>query len=105
MSVVPRGLHQDAPQVGVAGLGDGAPTISLSARMLRGNEAGVAHDLSGVLKSREATELCSKRNSSHFGDASQSLERVDGSAELLRCSRRCAIDCGVESLDALRLVI
>src|SRR6202035_1363760 len=54
VAVGPPRLHDDAPKMGVAGLGDAAAPSPRAARVLAGAQAAIAHQLGG---SREAGEL------------------------------------------------
>src|SRR6516165_5674363 len=68
MAIVPGGLHEHAPRVGVAGLGEGPAPLTVPRRVLTGDQAQVGHQLAGV---REPLEVDDFRPEYH------GRERVD----------------------------
>jgi hypothetical protein len=105
MPVVPSRLHEHAPKVRVAGLGDGAATRLWSARVLGRHHARVAHHLAGLLEATEAAEFGRECDGRYFCHASQRLQRFDDRSQLLGRGFDGLINRGVEALDALNLVI
>jgi hypothetical protein len=65
MAVVPGGLDEEAPRVGVPGAGDGAALLRLSARVFAGDEAEEGHEGTG---SREAAEVVELGDEAHCRD-------------------------------------
>src|SRR6516225_1709152 len=105
VSVVPGGLHEYAAQVRVAGLGDAAAPRLRTTRMLRRNNAGVAHDLRRALEAAEAAELRGESNGCHLRDSAQRLQRVHDCTKLSGRGRYGAVDRAFQELDSLRLVV
>jgi hypothetical protein len=89
----------------VAGFGHRATPSFGATRVLRRHHACVAHHLPGLLEATEAAKLGGERDRGHFGNPTQSLQRIDDGSQLLGRGIDSAIDGGIEPLDALSLVV
>ena len=77
VSVRPGRLNHDAPQVGIAGLGDPAAADPVTAGVLAGHRAAVAHQLPGPAKARDLAQFGHDRGRGHLRDSTQGLQRGD----------------------------
>ena len=89
----------------VACLGDGTASCLRAARVLGRNHPRVAHHLPGFLEATEAAELGCERDSRHFGEPSQSLQRIDDGSQLLGRGSDGLVDSRIEAFNALALMV
>ena len=100
MPITPRRLGDNAPQMRVARLADGASPYALPAGVLTRDHAGVTHQLAGLGKARELPELTDQRDRRDFRHPTQALQPCDHGLQVLghRLNRR--IDGALEAHDA-----
>ena len=84
MAVMPRGFDEDAPQVRIAGFGDGAAGLLGATRMLRGDEADEGHRTRRGGKSARVAELGGDGQRGEIVDAAEAAQPLDARAERLQ---------------------
>ena len=84
MSVAPGRLDQDSPKMGIADFGNRAAVLALAARVLRGDQARVAHESSGGRESTEVADLGDEGGGAEGVDAFESTQFGDGFGEGLQ---------------------
>ena len=57
VTIGPRGLDKDPPQMAIAGLGDRPPMLPVSARVLAGHQVGEGHERGRGREAPEITDL------------------------------------------------
>ena len=77
VSVRPGRFNHDAPQVRIAGLGNAAAADPVTAGVLAGHRAAVAHQLPGPAKARDLAEFGHDRGRRYLRDSAQRLQRGD----------------------------
>src|SRR5580692_507985 len=73
----PGGFDNDASQMCVAGLGDGAPPLSFAAGVFAGNQATVSHQLPSFREARDLSQFGDDGHRSDLRNASQGLQGFD----------------------------
>ncbi len=74
-AVVPGGFAQQPTCVCVACLGDAAPTRTLTTGVLTGNQPKIAHELAGMGKAFQVSNLCHQANRRNRSNTTQCLQR------------------------------
>ena len=98
--ISPGGFDDDASQVRVAGLGDGAPPFSFAAGVFAGNQAAVSHQLPGFRKARDLPQFSDDGHRRDLRNASQRLQSFDHRAHLGWRRARCLQDRLIQPFDA-----
>ena len=76
LSIVPGRLHEDVPNAGVARLGDGPETPSVSRGVLTGHEPQIGHELARGLKAPDVPELGSQYHRSLGREAAEGTDAI-----------------------------
>ena len=84
VAVMPGGFDEHAPQVGVAGFGDGAASLFVAAGMLRGDEPDEGHRAWGRGEAPWVAEFGSDGKGGQIVDAAKAAEANDARPQRLK---------------------
>src|SRR6185437_13051491 len=84
MLIGPGGFHHHAAQMRIAGFGNAAPLDTVAAGVLTRDQAAVAHQLAGILKTAQRPSFGHDGDCRHLCDAAQSLQRRHDGTDLFR---------------------
>ena len=90
MSVVPGGLHQDAAEVSIAGLGNRSARLLRAAGMLRGDPPDKRHRLRRTAEAARVAELGGDGQRGQIIDAAEAAQSLDARAT---ATSACAATC------------
>jgi len=85
VAIVPGGLDEDAPHVGVAG--DAAPRLFGAAGMLRGDQPDKGHQARGRGKAAGVAQFCSDRQGGQVIDATKTSQSVRPGSQRLELAQ------------------
>jgi len=105
MLIRPGRFEEDAPQMGVAGLGDVTAPSARTTGVLAGNDTTVAHQLAGMIEARRWADFGHDGRRRDAGDTAPGLHPVDEVAHPRGRPRDGGVDGPLEPTDVLGRVI